>query len=390
MESRSYAHHFLEHNIPGFFEGVTNLPYDVLDQPNLSQLAALPRPILRALRQSQFDRSLGDGHRTASGPEFRNPKPAAADAGADVKLVIYSPSQKMDHELELAAIIGKPLPMRQRLKARRADEHIFGFALLNDWSARDIQGFEMTPLGPFNGKSVGTTMSPWIVTLDTLEPFKVMGQPQSPVPAYLEDPNRTTYSIRMQAEIVVEDKATVMGVSRMQSMYWTTRQMVAHAWAGGGAAGMSAGGDPGRVGAGSAELWRLESVLGGWGHRPLTATSHLAWNLGSAREELCRASRLTTATGPVPGVGGGADGTSRKGRKAIARILADGGTDVRAQDRFGLTAMAAASRLGHEATRLLRFFNERAVCRITRQTFLWPKSGKSALVELHGLAPPTL
>ncbi|KAM5350314.1 hypothetical protein ACJ41O_006819 [Fusarium nematophilum] len=234
MESRSYAHHFLEHNIPfgvasGFFEGVTNLPYDVLDQPNLSQLAALPRPILRALRQSQFDRSLGDGHRTASGPEFRNPKPAAADAGADVKLVIYSPSQKMDHELELAAIIGKPLPMRQRLKARRADEHIFGFALLNDWSARDIQGFEMTPLGPFNGKSVGTTMSPWIVTLDTLEPFKVMGQPQSPVPAYLEDPNRTTYSIRMQAEIVVEDKATVMGVSRMQSMYWTTRQMVAHA-----------------------------------------------------------------------------------------------------------------------------------------------------------------
>ncbi|KAH7110255.1 fumarylacetoacetase [Dactylonectria macrodidyma] len=332
MESRSYAHHFSEHNIPfgvasserhplprpatrlgntvfflealyrqGFFEGVTNLPYDVLDQPNLSQLAALPRPVLRALRQriqdefkqnglaavleeakedmddvklhlpvaigdfSDFSCSLehvknagrvifNDGRPppaffnfpigyqgrassiVVSGTDierplgqFRNPKPAAADAGADVKPVIYGPSQKMDYELELAAIIGKPLPMKQRLKATRADEHIFGFALLNDWSARDIQGFEMTPLGPFNGKSVGTTMSPWIVTLEALEPFKVMGQPQSPVPAYLEDLNRTTYSIRMQAEIVVEGKATVMCVSRVQSMYWTTRQMVAHA-----------------------------------------------------------------------------------------------------------------------------------------------------------------
>lgn len=87
----------------------------------------------------------------------------------------------------------------------------------------------MMPLGPFNGKSVGTSISPWIVTTDALEPFKTTGQPQSPVPAYLADPERTTYNIQMQAEILTKTSATLVGSCAVQELYWTMRQMVAHA-----------------------------------------------------------------------------------------------------------------------------------------------------------------
>ncbi|VZH97278.1 unnamed protein product [Fusarium fujikuroi] len=85
--------------------------------------------------------------------QFKNP---AAAEGDDP--ITYAPSQKVDYEVELAAVVGKPLAMRQRLHAKDAEEHIFGFVILNDWSARDIQGFEMFPLGPFNGKSLGTSI----------------------------------------------------------------------------------------------------------------------------------------------------------------------------------------------------------------------------------------
>ena len=86
----------------------------------------------------------------------------------------------------------------------------------------------MIPLGPFNGKSVGTTISPWVVTLDALEPFRVKGQEQRPVPSYLEDPERATYSISLHAELLVGEATTVLSTSRLESMYWNMRQMVAH------------------------------------------------------------------------------------------------------------------------------------------------------------------
>ncbi|KAF3354288.1 hypothetical protein VdG1_07753 [Verticillium dahliae VDG1] len=161
--------------------------------------------------------------------QFRNPKAMGPDAPGNEPSIIFGPSQKMDYELELAAIIGKPLPMRQRLNAVDADEHIFGFVILNDWSSRDIQGFEMMPLGPFNGKSVGSTISPWVVTLDALEPFRSDGQLQRSVPRYLEDPDRGSYNITMKAEIVARGNATTVGTCKVQDLYWSMRQMTAHA-----------------------------------------------------------------------------------------------------------------------------------------------------------------
>ncbi|KAF5002131.1 hypothetical protein FGRMN_614 [Fusarium graminum] len=150
--------------------------------------------------------------------------------------IVYGASEKVDYEVELAAVIGKPLAMKQRLDAKDAEEHIFGFVILNDWSARDIQGFEMSPLGPFNGKSLGTSISPWIVTLDALEPFRAKSPPQQSLAAtYLQHPNPSTYSITMKVEILTNSSATTVGVCPVEALYWTPQQMVAHSVSSGSA-----------------------------------------------------------------------------------------------------------------------------------------------------------
>ncbi|KAK3290867.1 uncharacterized protein B0H64DRAFT_451348 [Chaetomium fimeti] len=176
-----------------------------------------------------------------SGTDIERPMGQYRDKSApttanEPKPVVYGPSKSVDYELEFAAIIGKPLAMGRRLNAVDADEHIFGFVILNDWSARDIQGFEMTPLGPFNGKNFGTSISPWIVTLDALEAFKAEGQkPVVDIPKHLQDPELRTYAIQMQVEILSGETATMAGTSWVQSLYWSSRQMVAHAVSAGAA-----------------------------------------------------------------------------------------------------------------------------------------------------------
>ncbi|RSL46614.1 hypothetical protein CEP53_010275 [Fusarium sp. AF-6] len=152
------------------------------------------------------------------------------------KAIIYGPSRQVDYEVELAAIVGKPLPMKQRINAEDAEEHIFGFVILNDWSARDIQGFEMNPLGPFNGKSLGTSISPWVVTLEALESFKTTTCPkQDLLPSYLRRSKPSTYSITMEVEILTGSTLTKIGVCPVDSLYWSPPQLLAHAVSSGSA-----------------------------------------------------------------------------------------------------------------------------------------------------------
>ncbi|RSL82382.1 hypothetical protein CEP51_005199 [Fusarium floridanum] len=152
------------------------------------------------------------------------------------KAIVYAPSRQVDYEVELAAIVGKPLPMKQRLNAEDAEEHIFGFVILNDWSARDIQGFEMNPLGPFNGKSLGTSISPWVVTLEALESFKTSTcLKQELLPSYLRRSKPSTYSITMEVEILTVSTATKIGVCPVDSLYWSPPQLLAHAVSSGSA-----------------------------------------------------------------------------------------------------------------------------------------------------------
>ncbi|KAF4980024.1 hypothetical protein FZEAL_3886 [Fusarium zealandicum] len=151
------------------------------------------------------------------------------------KAIAFGPSNKVDYEVELAAIIGKPLAMKKRLQAKDSNDHIFGFVILNDWSARDIQGFEMNPLGPFNGKSLGTSISPWIITLDALDSFKTDAPHQTSVAAHLSQSASSTYSITMEVEILAGSSATTVGVCPVESLYWTPSQMIAHSVSSGSA-----------------------------------------------------------------------------------------------------------------------------------------------------------
>ncbi|ERS97069.1 fumarylacetoacetase [Sporothrix schenckii ATCC 58251] len=161
-----------------------------------------------------------------SGTPIERPVGQFRDRSTTPPTVVAGPSRQLDYEMEFAAVVGRPLPMRQRLAAADADPHIFGFVVLNDWSARDIQGFEMVPLGPCNGKNAGTTISPWIVTLDALAPYVVQAAPTTTatVQPWLADPTRTTYDVQMQVAV----QGTTVGTANVASLYWSLRQMLAH------------------------------------------------------------------------------------------------------------------------------------------------------------------
>ncbi|KAF6845343.1 X-Pro dipeptidyl-peptidase C-terminal non-catalytic domain-containing protein [Colletotrichum musicola] len=141
----------------------------------------------------------------------------------------FGPTRALDYELEVACIIGKPTRLGERVPISDADEHIFGLVLLNDWSARDIQGFEMNPLGPMNGKSFGTTISPWVITLEALEPFATQPPPKdAPVQPYLLDKKeKSSYSIALQAEVLADGQATTVCNAQLSWMHWTFRDLVA-------------------------------------------------------------------------------------------------------------------------------------------------------------------
>ncbi|KAJ5621004.1 hypothetical protein N7510_004988 [Penicillium lagena] len=150
-------------------------------------------------------------------------------APTETKPIIFGPSRAVDYELELGFIVGKSVPQLQGLNAKDADEHIFGMVILNDWSARDIQGCEMVPLGPLNGKSFATTISPWIVTLEALEPFRVPGtEHKVSLASHLEDVTLSSYDIMLKVHILVGDQDNLISQSKITDLYWSGRQMAAH------------------------------------------------------------------------------------------------------------------------------------------------------------------
>lgn len=143
-----------------------------------------------------------------------------------VLLIAHGNASIIASRPEQAFVIGKGNALGVPIKCQDAAEHIFGVCLMNDWSARDIQAWEYVPLGPFLGKSFGTTLSPWIVTLDALEPFLVAGPAQSPVPlSYLQEtPQNTSYDVNLTVRI----NDTVVCRSNLRHLYWSFAQQLAH------------------------------------------------------------------------------------------------------------------------------------------------------------------
>ena len=148
----------------------------------------------------------------------------------DSKQPVFGPSQRVDFELEMGFITGKNTNLGDSISTSEADDYIFGMVLLNDWSARDIQKWEYVPLGPFLAKNFASHISPWIVTLEALEPFKVSGPNQEPkVLSYLEYEGEKNYDINLEVKITPEgsEEQTVCH-SNFKYMYWNMAQQLAH------------------------------------------------------------------------------------------------------------------------------------------------------------------
>ena len=163
-----------------------------------------------------------------SGTPFHRPK--GQTKPADSETPVFGPSTLLDFELEMAFIIGKPTQLGQTVSTAAADDHIFGLALFNDWSARDIQTWEYIPLGPFLAKNFASTISPWIVTLDALEPFRTKGYKQEPkVLPYLEYTGEKNIDIQLEVLIQPENgEENSVSNSNFKFMYWTMEQQLAH------------------------------------------------------------------------------------------------------------------------------------------------------------------
>ena len=143
---------------------------------------------------------------------------------------VFQASVRVDFELEMGFIIGKPTKLGDSVSTDAADDYIFGKVLFNDWSARDIQKWEYVPLGPFLAKSFASSMSPWVVTLEALEPFKIDGPTQEPsVLPYLNFKGSKNYDIQLEVSIQPENcKETIVSTSNFKYMYWNMNQQLAH------------------------------------------------------------------------------------------------------------------------------------------------------------------
>ena len=145
---------------------------------------------------------------------------------------IFSPCKRLDFELETAFVVGRGNDISQPIAVDAAADHIFGMVLLNDWSARDIQKWEYVPLGPFNAKTFASEVSPWIVTMDALAPFKTACPTQEPKPlAYLnEKDSNNSFDINLSVELLPEnsDEATVVCETNFKYMYWSMAQQLTH------------------------------------------------------------------------------------------------------------------------------------------------------------------
>ncbi|CAG8250729.1 unnamed protein product [Penicillium olsonii] len=278
----------------GYFDGLPGLPSDIFSQSTLNEFAALDKSIQRGVRarlQDQLSKELPSGSTeeisavtmhmpvsvggftdfscslhhvrnagrailndetpppgffnfpigyngrastvVVSGTPIIRPKGHIADrtATTEKKPISFGPSKAMDYELEVGVIVGKSVPRDNGVNAIDADEHIFGMVILNDWSARDIQGCEMVPLGPLNGKAFGTSISPWIVTLDALQSFKAPGPTHNAILAnHLEDiaSAESSYNISLKVELMANGQIELVSQSNVRDLHWSGRQMIAH------------------------------------------------------------------------------------------------------------------------------------------------------------------
>jgi fumarylacetoacetase len=164
-----------------------------------------------------------------SGTKVRRPRGQLKPPSAEVPS--FGPCKRLDFELEMGFIVGQPSVMGEMLSEQQAEEMIFGFTILNDWSARDIQQWEYVPLGPFQAKAFATSISPWIVTREALEPFRLHGPAQDPAPLpYLKQQLPNNYDLQLDVSLRAAGMNEAMRICRtnFKYMYWSSVQQLMH------------------------------------------------------------------------------------------------------------------------------------------------------------------
>jgi fumarylacetoacetase len=164
-----------------------------------------------------------------SGTKVRRPRGQLKLPNAEQP--IFGPCKRLDFELEIGAVIGQASSNGEMLTEAQAEDMIFGFVLLNDWSARDIQQWEYVPLGPFQGKAFATSISPWVVTRAALEPFRLHGPKQDPAPLpYLQQVEPNNYNLELEVSLQADSMKEPSGICRtnFKYMYWSSVQQLLH------------------------------------------------------------------------------------------------------------------------------------------------------------------
>jgi fumarylacetoacetase len=164
-----------------------------------------------------------------SGEDIHRPK--GQTKADDSENPSFGPSKLLDFELEMGFFIGPGNKLGHPVNVSNAEEHIFGMVIVNDWSARDIQKWEYVPLGPFLAKNFATSISPWVVTLEALEPFRTSSpQHEKEPPEYLKDNRNCTYDIKLDVYLQSSDMAEPMRIceSNFKYLYWSMCQQLAH------------------------------------------------------------------------------------------------------------------------------------------------------------------
>jgi fumarylacetoacetase len=205
-----------------------------------------------------------------SGEDVRRPKGQTMVANAEKP--VYGPSKELDFELEMGFFTGRGNTLGEPIPIDQVADYILGFVLVNDWSARDIQRWEYQPLGPFLAKTFGTSISPWVVTLDALEPFRIAGPQQDPEPLdYLKTNQKWHFDINLEVSIQTEKmtKPQVICQTNSKELYWSFAQQLAHQTCNGTnvepgdlyASGTISGTEPGSFGSLLELTWRGQNAI---------------------------------------------------------------------------------------------------------------------------------
>lgn len=239
-----------------------------------SNVGKMFRPDMPPLLPNYRELPVGYNGRASSvmvaGEPVRRPK--GQTKAPDAERPVFGPSKELDFELEMGFFTGRGNVLGESVPIDQVGDYILGFVLVNDWSARDIQRWEYQPLGPFLAKTFGTSISPWVVTLDALEPFRVAGPKQEPEPLdYLQTKEKWHFDIHLEVSIQTEKmtKPQVICRTNAQELYWSCAQQLAHQTCNGTnvepgdlyASGTISGTEPGSFGSLLELTWRGKNPI---------------------------------------------------------------------------------------------------------------------------------